>query len=59
MICELADFGTNTHIPELYLLSFGHFYLIWNLKQWLNITQACAFVPKFANLSQQSMKSQL
>ena len=45
---KLANFGTNTHKPELYLLSFGCFLFSLAFKKssqmTINITQACVYL---------------
>ena len=54
---KYTTFGTNTHNPQLYILSFGCFLFSLAFKKsgqmTINITQDCVFVPKFAYLSQQ------
>ena len=54
---KYANFGTNAHKPELYLLSFGRFLNGKLNKKWPNDNKynsgLCAFVPKFPYLSQQ------
>ena len=58
LYCDKStNFGTNTHNPELYLLSFGCFLNSKLNKKWLNDNKynlgLFVFVPKFAYLSQQ------
>ena len=54
---KLANFGIDTRKPELYLLSFGCFYLVWNLKKQPNDNKynsgLYVSVLKFTYLSQQ------
>ena len=53
---KVANFCTNTHKPELHLLSFGCFFNSILNKKWPNDNKynsgMCVFVPKFATLTQ-------
>ena len=57
VVIKLVNFDTNTHNPELYLLSFNHFLFSLEFKnaaKWQKYNSGfCAFVPKCAYLSQQ------
>ena len=56
---KLANFGTNTHKPELYLFLFGHYLFILLLsmefEKWPKDTQVCVYLwqNSLITLSQQ------
>ena len=58
VVINKQNFGTNTHKPELYILSFGRFIFSLPFKKKRPNDNKynsglCVFVPKFAYSSQQ------